>query len=102
VTERLLAFASKADAMLVAHNELVKATIDVTDSMVSMRDNTDLIENSMNVLLETADRNRRAIEEITQGIHEIAVDVVELNRVSTTNAENVQILGGLTARFKVS
>jgi methyl-accepting chemotaxis protein len=102
VTERLLAFAAKADAMQVAHNDLVKATIDVTDSMVDMRGNSDLIENSMNILLETADRNRLAIEEITLGIHEIAVDVVELNRVSTTNAENVRTLGELTARFKVS
>lgn len=101
VTERLLGFAANADQMMAAHCELVRASIDVTNSMVSMRDHTGVIEGSMRVLLDTAERNGDAIEEITRGIEEIAADVVELNRVSATNAENVRTLAAMTARFRL-
>lgn len=100
VTERLSVFAGQADSMLKAHNDLVKVTIDVTESMVEMRDNTDVIETSMNVLLDTADKNKHAIDEITLGIAEIAVDVSELNRVSSVNAENIAALAEITGRFR--
>lgn len=102
VTDRLSEFAGQADSMLKAHNDLVKVTIDVTESMVEMRDNTDVIEVSMNVLLDTADQNKHAIDEIALGIAEIAVDVNELNRVSSVNAGNIASLAEITGRFRTA
>ncbi len=72
--------------MLLAHNELVKATIVVTDSMMSMKESTGVIGNSVGVLLDAAGEYRLAIEEVTQGVREIAVDVAHLHTISTINA----------------
>lgn len=101
VTEKLTAFAARADEMILAHAGLVRVTIDVTNSMIEMRDSTDDIGNSMQILLTTAERNKLAIDEISLGMKEIATDVVELNKISNLNADNVRTLGTLTTKFKI-
>ncbi len=100
VSERFEAFIAKTESMLLAHNALVKVTIDVTESMMGMRDNTDVIENSVTILLDTATHYRQAIDEVAQGISEIAVDVAHLNKVSGINSENTQALKAEVGRFR--
>ncbi len=100
VSERLDGFVVHTDSMIGAHNDLVKATIDVTNSMVKMRSHTDVIENSMINLLDTAVHNQSAIEEITIGIREIATDVAQLNAVSSSNSANIHQLKGVIERFR--
>lgn len=89
-----------AESMLVAHNELVKATMVVTDSMISMKDSTGVIGNSVDILLDTAGEYHIAVTEVAQGIHEIAADVAHLHRVSSINAENVESLKSEIGKFK--
>lgn len=86
--------------MLLAHNELVKATIIVTDSRIGMKDGTGVIGNSVAILLDTAGEYRIAIDEVTQGIREIAVDVAHLHTISSINAENVASLKDEIGKFK--
>jgi hypothetical protein len=101
ITEKLRTFAANADEMILAHADLVRVSIEVTNSMVTMKNDTSTIENSIGVLLTTAERNKLAIDEISVGMREIAADINELNRVSAMNTENVRSLGDLTARFRI-
>lgn len=100
VSERFDAFAIKTESMLLAHNALIKVTIELTESMMSMRDNTDVIENSVTVLLDTATQYRQAIDEVSQGISEIAVDVAHLNKISFINSENTKAIKTEVAGFR--
>jgi Methyl-accepting chemotaxis protein len=99
VSRRFAEIAAKADSMLEAHNELVKVTIDVTDSTVSMRDRTNDIEDSVGILLGTSEAYKAAIDEVSLGIREIAIDVAHLNKVSEANAENTKTLKAEIAKF---
>ncbi len=101
VSERLVGLSGTAQAMLEAHLKLVKVSIGVTESMMSLRDGSNSIELSMGVLLNTADENMRAIEEISAGIREISADVAHLNRVSAQNAESVKALNREIGKFRV-
>jgi len=99
ITDRLSKLAADADGVLAAHNDLVKVTVSVTDSIVDMRGNTSAIEGSVNVLLETSDRYTQAIEEISTGVREIAADVSHLRKVSESNASNTKALEAEVGRF---
>ena len=99
ITDHFSKLAAEADGMLDAHNNLVKVTISVTDSIVRMRDNTETIESSVNVLLDTSGKYEEAIEEISVGVREIAADVVHLRKVSEDNAENTKALEAEVGRF---
>lgn len=100
VADRFEVSIGEAESMLLAHNELVKATIIVTDSRIGMKDGTGVIGNSVAILLDTAGEYRIAIDEVTQGIREIAVDVAHLHTISSINAENVASLKDEIGKFK--
>jgi methyl-accepting chemotaxis protein len=89
VSERMAHLSDTSQSMLDAHMHLVKVSIDVTNSMMRLRDGSNSIERSMEVLLSTADENMRAIDEISVGMKEISADVAHLDRVSTQNSESV-------------
>lgn len=99
LSERFARIASKVDGMLEAHNQLVKVTIAVTDSIVGMRDNTGEIEDSVNILLDSSRTYKGVIDEISLGIREIATDVAHLHGVSESNAENARALREEIAKF---
>lgn len=101
VSEKFTRLAARADAMLTAHNDLVKVTIDVMNSMVSMRNNTGVIESSVSVLQDSSKRYKSAIDEISLGIREIAVDVAHLNKVSGVNAENTESIKAEIGKFRL-
>ena len=100
VSERMTHLSDTSQAMLDAHMHLVKVSIDVTNSMMTLRDGSNSIERSMGVLLSTADENMRAIDEISVGMKEITADVAHLDRVSAQNAESVKSLNEEIAKFK--
>jgi methyl-accepting chemotaxis protein len=100
VSERMAHLSDTSQAMLDAHMHLVKVSIDVTNSMMTLRDGSNSIERSMGVLLSTADENMRAIEEISVGMREITADVAHLDRVSAQNAESVKALNEEIGKFK--
>ena len=91
----------EANFMLSAHNDLVKVTIDVTDSTVGMRDSSRAIETSMDILINTARESKRAIEEITIAMHDSANEVVSLRNISAENSENTAMLAAEIAKFRV-
>lgn len=101
VSERLAGLSGTTQAMLDAHNELVKVSVHLTLSMVGLTDASNSIERSMGVLMETADENKRAIEEISVGIKEISTDVAHLDRVSVQNKEGFLVLSEELARFRL-
>jgi methyl-accepting chemotaxis protein len=102
VSERMAHLSDTSQSMLDAHMHLVKVSIDVTNSMMNLRDGSNSIERSMEVLLSTADENMRAIEEISVGMKEITSDVAHLNRVSAQNSENVRSLNEEISKFKTA
>lgn len=102
VSERMTHLSDTSQSMLDAHMHLVKVSIDVTNSMMTLRDGSNSIERSMGVLLSTADENMRAIDEISVGMKEITADVAHLDMVSAQNAESVKALNEEIGKFKSS
>jgi len=101
VSDGIRRLGESSEEMLTAHNGLVRATLGVTDSMVVLHNNSRAIEDSMNTLLETAAENKRAIDEITDSMSDIAGEVNSLNLVSDQNAESVRNLKSELGKFTV-